>query len=80
MHSYGGIVGIEALRGFGKTERVEEGKQGDVIALIYLCTFLIPEGWKGVDVSMGPPSTGVPSVIQVETMVGPLPNFYNLQN
>ena len=31
MHSYGGIVGCEAVKGMGKIERRKEGKTGTVI-------------------------------------------------
>jgi pimeloyl-ACP methyl ester carboxylesterase len=44
MHSYGGIPGTQAVAGLSKTSRLAEGKKGGVIALVYLCAFLLQKG------------------------------------
>jgi pimeloyl-ACP methyl ester carboxylesterase len=44
LHSYGGIPGTQAVAGLSKTSRLAEGKKGGVIALVYLCAFLLQKG------------------------------------
>jgi len=43
VHSYAGIVGSEAVKGFAKIERRKEGKTGGVSQIIYCCAFVLPE-------------------------------------
>lgn len=44
MHSYGGIPGTESVKGgLAKIDREAVGKQGGVIGLVYLTSFLIDE-------------------------------------
>ena len=40
MNSYGGFVGTEAVKDLSKASRAPEGKQGGVVALVYLAAFL----------------------------------------
>ncbi|KAJ5210070.1 hypothetical protein N7491_009882 [Penicillium cf. griseofulvum] len=44
MHSYGGMPGSAAASGLSKVQRVQEGKTGGVIGLLYLGAFVVPEG------------------------------------
>lgn len=44
VHSYGGLVGAEAVKGLGLKQRVQEGKTGGVIQLVYLSAFVMPKG------------------------------------
>jgi pimeloyl-ACP methyl ester carboxylesterase len=44
VHSYGGVIGTEAVRGFAKSDREKEGKNGGVSHLYYCCAFALPEG------------------------------------
>ena len=44
MHSYGGMVGSEALEGLGKMERIEKGLSGGVARLVYITALLFSEG------------------------------------
>lgn len=44
MHSYGGVVGTEALAGLSSHSRAAKGDTGGVTALIYMTSFLIPIG------------------------------------
>ena len=45
MHSYGGVVGTEAVHeSFGKKHREAKGLIGGVIRLLYLCAFVLREG------------------------------------
>ncbi|ESZ98344.1 hypothetical protein SBOR_1222 [Sclerotinia borealis F-4128] len=47
VHSYGGIVGSEAvLASFGRESRAKEGtgKKGGVLHLLYMCAFVVPVG------------------------------------
>lgn len=45
LHSYGGVLGTEAVREhFGKKSRQERGLTGGVLGLLYMCAFVIPVG------------------------------------
>ncbi|MCJ1444572.1 MAG: hypothetical protein MMC23_005074 [Stictis urceolatum] len=43
MHSYGGVVGTDALRGLSPLERKGEGKERGVKHLVYMCAYMLPE-------------------------------------
>lgn len=49
MHSYGGVVGSEAVRGLDARSRGQQGKPGAVVQLIYVCAFAVPEGMSLMD-------------------------------
>ncbi|KAK6225523.1 hypothetical protein QIS74_01570 [Colletotrichum tabaci] len=53
MHSYGGIVGCEACRGFDKTGRQRQGKPGGIVRLVFCAAFLAPEGVSLLDMLQG---------------------------
>ncbi|PVI00211.1 alpha/beta-hydrolase [Periconia macrospinosa] len=40
MHSYGGLPGALAAKGFTKSERVANGREGGVIGLIFMCAYI----------------------------------------
>jgi pimeloyl-ACP methyl ester carboxylesterase len=44
VHSYGGLVGAEAVKGLGYKQRKAEGKTGGVTLLVYLAAFVTPRG------------------------------------
>jgi len=44
LHSYGGAVGTEAVKGLSARERVAEGLSGGVVRLIYMCGFMLQVG------------------------------------
>ncbi|KAL8898218.1 MAG: hypothetical protein Q9207_006817 [Kuettlingeria erythrocarpa] len=44
LHSYGGAVGAEAIKGLLMRERAAEGLQGGVTHLIYMCGFMLQVG------------------------------------
>lgn len=44
MHSYSGLPGCEAARGFVKAQREKEGEKGGIVALVFLCAFVLAEG------------------------------------
>jgi pimeloyl-ACP methyl ester carboxylesterase len=46
MHSFSGMTGGTALQGLGKEERLQEGKSGGVVRLVYVVAFLVPEGFQ----------------------------------
>ncbi|KAK0119922.1 hypothetical protein ONS95_011347 [Cadophora gregata] len=52
MNSYGGFPGTEATKGLSKGEREKEGKDGGVVALVYLASF-IPAVGMSLRKSMG---------------------------
>ena len=45
MHSYGGVVGCEAVKGMGKMERRKEGKTGDVSSALLVSPFRSAQKW-----------------------------------
>lgn len=49
MHSYGGIPGSGAAKGFGKAARKMAGRKGGVIGLVHVSGFVLPEGLSCVD-------------------------------
>jgi len=61
LHSYGGIVGTNSLYGLGVQQRKQEGKEGGIRCLAYMCAFMPVKGeslygtWGLSDVSQGPP-------------------------
>ncbi|KAK7449897.1 hypothetical protein CaCOL14_010117 [Colletotrichum acutatum] len=44
VHSYGGLVGANAVEGLGYKQRAKEGKKGGVITFVYLTAFVVPKG------------------------------------
>lgn len=46
MHSYSGIPGGQALEGLDKKTQTEKGLEGGVIRLIYIMSFIVPEGFQ----------------------------------
>jgi hypothetical protein len=61
MHSYGGMVGTQAIdASFSKIAREKEGKAGGVLGLLYMCAFIVQEG-QNLVTSLGeaPPFTPV---------------------
>ncbi|KAI9663703.1 MAG: hypothetical protein M1821_007193 [Bathelium mastoideum] len=44
LHSYGGAVGAEAVKGLSIHERATGGQSGGIIRLIYMCGFMLQEG------------------------------------
>ncbi|KAL0938486.1 uncharacterized protein CTRU02_205096 [Colletotrichum truncatum] len=44
VHSYGGLVGANAVEGLGFKDRAKEGKKGGVITFVYLTAFVVPLG------------------------------------
>lgn len=44
VHSYGGLVGQNALEGLGCKQRQAGGKKGGVIIFVYLAAFVAPKG------------------------------------
>ena len=44
MHSYGGMPGSVAAKGLGKVQRMQEGKKGGVVGLVFISGFVLAEG------------------------------------
>ncbi|GJC83264.1 hypothetical protein CT0861_06105 [Colletotrichum tofieldiae] len=44
VHSYGGLVGANAVKGLGYKQRAKEGKKGGVVTFVYLTAFVVPAG------------------------------------
>ena len=71
MHSYGGMVGTEAVtEEFSKTYREKKGLKGGVVKLLYMCAFLLHKGE-----SLATPLGGeLPPFIPVEVRSHTLPS------
>lgn len=54
MHSYGAIPGSDAMRGLLKNETSGERLEGGVVALVYLCAWMVPEGKSIADYPRAP--------------------------
>ncbi|KAI1740507.1 Alpha/beta hydrolase fold-1 [Xylaria scruposa] len=46
MHSFSGMTGGTALEGLDKETCLAKGLQGGVVRLVYICAFLVPEGFQ----------------------------------
>lgn len=70
MHSYGGMVGTEAVtEEMSRNLREKNGSQGGVVKLLYLCAFMLHKGE-----SLATPLGGdLPPFIPVEVCFSPLP-------
>ena len=44
LHSYGGAVGAEAVKGLSASERATRGLKGGAVHLIYMCAFMLQVG------------------------------------
>ncbi|KAI1853310.1 hypothetical protein JX266_002016 [Neoarthrinium moseri] len=44
VHSYGGLVGANAVKGLGFQQRAKEGKAGGIVMFVYLAAFVTPLG------------------------------------
>lgn len=56
MHSYGGVIGSEAVQGLTRLDRSrEDSKKGSVVQMIYLAAFALPEGISLLDALAGKP-------------------------
>ncbi|KAI8411144.1 hypothetical protein FOFC_07738 [Fusarium oxysporum] len=44
VHSYGGLVGANAVPGLGYEQRQKEGKAGGIVTFLYLAAFVTPVG------------------------------------
>ena len=53
MHSYGGVPGASAMRGLSKQERKAAKLPGGVVALVYICAWMIEEGTTARDYGGG---------------------------
>ncbi len=67
LHSYGGAVGTEAVKGLSVSERANEKLHGGVIHLIYLCGFMLQVGESVGGASLPRP---VPEPIELDEATG----------
>lgn len=64
MHSYGGVVGTEAVKGVAKAERQKSGKLGGVIKLVYVTAIVLPVGYSVLG-EQGDPPPGLAEIDKV---------------
>ncbi|KAF5022535.1 hypothetical protein F66182_5437 [Fusarium sp. NRRL 66182] len=69
MHSYGGIYGSQAVQGLSKREREQAGKQGGVVALIYVSAVTPVVGKTTLDM-MGTDARNLPPWVHHEESTG----------
>lgn len=55
VHSYGGLVGANAVEGLGYKQRAKQGKTGGVIMFVYLAAFVTPLGKSIIEMLGGQP-------------------------
>lgn len=55
VHSYGGLVGAEAVKGLGYKQRQAKGESGGVTLLVYLAAFVTPVGMSILNLLGGNP-------------------------
>jgi pimeloyl-ACP methyl ester carboxylesterase len=72
MHSYGGMPGSAAASGLSKVQRVQEGKTGGVIGLLYLGAFVVPEGHSCAGLQGG----ALPPWILLDQVRGQFQNYH----
>ena len=79
VHSYGGVVGNEAVRGLDKASREKEGKKGGVSHIYFCCAFALPEGVSLMDVLQGKPLPWfqISEDERTVTPATPIETFYN---
>ncbi|KIV77371.1 hypothetical protein PV11_09169 [Exophiala sideris] len=79
VHSYGGVVGGESVRGLDKVSRAKEGKEGGITHLYYCCAFALPEGVSLMDAlqQKNLPWFRVSEDQQIVTAADPDKIFYN---
>jgi pimeloyl-ACP methyl ester carboxylesterase len=63
-HSYGGIPGTESAHGLAKKDREASGKEGGIVALLYVAALLVQPG-KSLGSTLGE-GTGVPDYVKVD--------------
>lgn len=67
LHSYGGAVGTEAVKGLSRSERTINGLHGGVIRLIYMCGFMLQVGESVGGASLPRP---VPDPVELDAATG----------
>ncbi|EZF34572.1 hypothetical protein TMEN_8350 [Trichophyton mentagrophytes] len=79
MHSYGGIVGTDALCKFGIAERSRRGLAGGVRNLIYLTSFVPHKGQSLVGIFEGQslPTVKINEETNLISATDPIPMFYS---
>ncbi|KAH7124689.1 Alpha/beta hydrolase fold-1 [Dactylonectria macrodidyma] len=68
VHSYGGLVGANAVRGLGYEQRQKEGKAGGIITFLYLTAFVTPGSYVFADTPEEILYHDVPSDLQKEAV------------
>ncbi|KAM5435559.1 hypothetical protein McanCB56680_005946 [Microsporum canis] len=79
MHSYGGIVGTDALCGFGINDRFKRGTVGGIRNLIYLTSFVPHKGQSLVGIFEGQslPTVEINEQTKLISATSPIPMFFN---
>jgi pimeloyl-ACP methyl ester carboxylesterase len=79
VHSYGGVIGNEAVKGFAKSDREKEGKTGGVSHIYFCCAFALPEGVSLMDALNNKPLPWfqINDAQDTVTPATPIETFYN---
>ncbi|ETI24703.1 hypothetical protein G647_04072 [Cladophialophora carrionii CBS 160.54] len=79
VHSYGGVIGNQAVQGFVKSERENEGKKGGISHIYFCCAFALPEGVSLMDALNNKPLPWfqINDAQDTVTPATPIETFYN---
>ncbi|KIX98567.1 uncharacterized protein Z520_05868 [Fonsecaea multimorphosa CBS 102226] len=79
VHSYGGVVGNEAVKDLDKASRAKQGKKGGVSHIYFCCAFALPEGVSLMDaLNQTPlPWFQINDSEDIVTPATPIDTFYN---
>lgn len=79
VHSYGGVIGSEAVQGLDRGSREKQGKKGGISHLYFCCAFVLPEGASLMDGLQGKPLEWFDIAADQKTLTPKRPGeiFYN---
>ncbi|RMZ88208.1 hypothetical protein DV736_g4567, partial [Chaetothyriales sp. CBS 134916] len=79
VHSYGGVIGSQAVQGLDKATREKEGQKGGVSHMFFCCAFALPENTSLMDPLNNTPLPWfqISQDHLIVTPATPLETFYN---
>ncbi|KAL8812449.1 MAG: hypothetical protein Q9200_001016 [Gallowayella weberi] len=79
MHSYGGLVGSNAVSGLEAADRKAKGGKGDIVRCVFITAYIVPTGKSLADIGDGPADFIAPDPTDSLCVIaiGPEKVFYN---
>jgi pimeloyl-ACP methyl ester carboxylesterase len=74
LHSYGGVVGTDALYGLSVTERAKQGLKGGLKRLVYMCAFIPQNGQSLAGIFGGGMPPYIVELVRYVTLPSDLPS------